>query len=280
MQPWKPWGLSCESSGSGVLGGTEGQRLEHGLVPSGHPAVGGWGGDRGGPRPWVRPHSPGRPPRCRGTGARSEASGLGPRVQLLWASTSSRRALPPLVTAGTGSLRRGRGGPGSATLVASAGQCPRPRRLQSQGRGPAHLPAGATARHTGPWRASRRWRMRLLRRLPAAAPGVGVAVSRALQARGCPLAAAPASLPASPAPAPVGRGAPGGGPGGRGGLWLSGAAPPAAGSHCAWRPPGCLQGGAVSSREAAPGPFPAPGRGPRPAPPGPSQEWARQTHLE
>lgn len=51
------------------------------------------------------------------------------------------------------------------------------------GEGPAHLPVGATARHTVPWGASPAQRTRLHRRPPAAGPGRGRGVRRALPAQ-------------------------------------------------------------------------------------------------
>lgn len=139
----------------------------------------------------LRPYSPGRPPRCRDTRVSAKAAGSGPRVWLLWVSTSSRSTFPPLVTADTGSLWMGGGAPSPAvwggllagcvaqTLKSPAsglqlppsGFLPSP--LQKVREGPAHLPAGATVHHTVPQGMSPMWRTDQHRRRPAAGPGAG-----------------------------------------------------------------------------------------------------------
>ena len=126
--------------------------------------------------------------------------------------------------------------------------CPSWALLQAQRRGvgarpweggdPAHLPVGATARHTGLQGTSPTWRTPRHRRPPAAGPGVGRVSQESVADPGphCGVGAAPPhrpppDLPPSLAAAAAGRGAPGPGPGGRGGRKRPGAVPPAPGSR-------------------------------------------------
>lgn len=190
------------------------------------------------PPPRLRSHSPGRPPKCRGTGVLSEGCSMGPRVWLLRESTSSRRAVLLLVTVGHRLLVAGLRGPLTSRRAKGPTQClasaassseslpgsllcrSRAAGCQESGRGtggPAHLSVGATARHTAPWRVSPTWRTCLHHRLHTAGPGWGLDIRRALPTPILPFGHSPPTfdVPASPAPAALGRGAPGTGPGGR-----------------------------------------------------------------
>lgn len=198
---------------------------------------------RGSSPPGLRSHSPGRPPKCRGTGALSEARSVGARVWLLWESTSSRRAVLLLVTVGHRLLVAGLGGPlGSRRARGPTG-----------GRGAVWLASAASSSRVPPRLCSAEAGLRGVRSIwswdrgpssPASwchcpshsslesvtdvenLPAPSSAHSRTWVGAGhqegpahpnsalWPWTPHP-DLPASPAPAALGRGAPGTGPGGR-----------------------------------------------------------------
>lgn len=194
---------------------------------------------RGGSPPGLRSHSPGRPPKYRGTGALSEACSVGPRVWLLWESTSSQRAVLLLVTVGHRLLVAGLGGPlgsrrargptrGLASAASSSRVPPRlcsaetglwgVRSIRSWDRGPSspaswcHCPSHSSLESVTD-----------VENLPAPSSAHSRTWVGAGHQEGTanpnsalwPWTPPHPDLPASPAPAALGRGAPGTGPGGR-----------------------------------------------------------------